>query len=119
MVSGLGSGTLSKTAVYVICVDSFQLEIVVGRTLSVDVNRHLSPAKRRGVKEFRVSPGGKGESVKKLRVESRSVLAVSALIVSPVAAEVTFTGVTTSFTVTVSVTCPITKAAFTLVVSVT
>src|SRR6267143_215177 len=66
-----------------------------------------------------LAPADKVRSVKKFRVESGSVLAVAALIVSPVAAEVRSTGTATSFTVMVSVTCPILKLALTLVVSVT
>ncbi len=120
MVSGLGSGTLSKTGrltSFALTPSSWKL-LLVGRcplTLIVTCPRPSAAESKSSV----LAPAERVRSVKKFLADSGSALAVSALIVSPVVAEVTFTGVTRSFTVTVSVTCPIAKVAFTLVVSVT
>src|SRR6266478_8697320 len=69
LLDGIGIGqwhVIQNWQVYVICVDTFQLEIVIGGTLSVDVNRDLSPAKRRGVKQFGV--GACGESKQRQKI---------------------------------------------------
>src|SRR5258706_1953056 len=69
LLDGIGIGqrhVVQDWKVYVVRVDAFQLEIVVSGTLSVDVNRHLSPAKRCGVKELRVGSGGESEKREKI-----------------------------------------------------
>ena len=52
--------------IHVVRVDTFQLEIVVGGTLSVDVNRHLPASKCGGVKELGV--GARGQSEKRQKI---------------------------------------------------
>src|SRR6267378_2294227 len=69
LLDGIGVGqrhVVQDWQVYVVRVNAFQLEIVVSGTLSVDVNRHLSPSERRGVKQFSVGAGGEGEKRKKI-----------------------------------------------------
>ena len=105
MVSGLGSGTLSKTGKFTsfaLTPSSWKL-LLVGRcplTLIVTCPRPSAAESKSSV----LAPADRVRSVKKFRVESGRVLAVSAPIVSPVLAEVSSTGSATSFTVTVSVT---------------
>ena len=119
-MSGLGNGTLSKIGrftSFALTPSSWKL-LLVGRcplTLIVTWPRASAAESNSSV----LAPADRVRSVKKFRVESGSVLAVSASMVSPVVAEVRSTGKATSLTVTVSVTCPRLRVADTFAVSVT